>query len=276
MEPLTGEPITRARIAADLRELGLRAADVVLVHTSLRALGWVCGGPVAVVQALLDVLGPGGTLMVPTHSGENSDPKDWVNPPVPASWWPVIRAQLPAYDPAITPSYKVGMLPETVRTWPGAMRSAHPQMSFAAVGPAAHQLLADHELTSQLGEGSPLAGLERAGGKVLLLGTGFGSCTTFHLAEYRVPDPPVFEFGAAITTASGRQWVTFTDVKVDSDDFEALGAAYEQTGDVRTGKVGEADCRLFDARSAVQFAVEWLPANRNRSGAQAGTVPPGG
>ena len=274
MEPLTGEPITRARIAADLRELGLRGGDIVLVHTSLRALGWVCGGPVAVVQALLDVLGVDGTLMVPTHSGENSDPKDWVNPPVPQSWWPVIREQMPAYDPAITPSYKVGILPEIVRNWPGALRSAHPQMSFAAIGPAAGELLADHELPSQLGEESPLGALDRAGGKVLLLGVGFDSCTAFHLAEYRVPDPPMFEFGAAMSTAAGRQWVTFTDVRVDSDDFVALGAAYEATGAVRTGKVGEADCRLFDARSGVAFAVEWLRANR--SGAQAGSVALGG
>lgn len=274
MEPLTGDPITRARIGADLTRLGLRAGDVVLVHTSLRSLGWVCGGPVAVVQALLDVLGPGGTLMVPTHSGENSDPKDWENPPVPESWWPVIREEMPAYDPAITPSYKVGVVPETVRTWPGAVRSDHPQMSFAAIGPSAGELVAGHALHSQLGEQSPLAALERAGGKVLLLGAEFGSCTTFHLAEYRVPDPPTFEFGAAITTSAGRRWVTFTDVRVYSEDFEALGAAYEQTGVLRTGKVGEADCRLLDARSAVAFAVEWLRANR--SGAQAGSVALGG
>jgi aminoglycoside 3-N-acetyltransferase len=258
----SGEPITRARIGADLRRLGLDGGDIVLVHSSLRTLGWVCGGPVAAVQALLDVVGPQGTLVAPTHTGENSDPKGWVNPPVPESWWPVIREHLPAYDPAVTRSYRVGVLPEVVRTWPGAVRSDHPHTSFAAVGPAAAELMAGHELDCQLGEASPLAALERADAKVLMLGAGFDSCTTFHLAEYRVPGLPVSEFGTAIHTPQGRQWVSYTDVKIDSDDFAALGEAFEQTGTVRHGQIGAADCRLFGVRPAVEFAVGWIRDNR--------------
>jgi aminoglycoside 3-N-acetyltransferase len=267
MDTVPEEPITRARIGDDLRRLGLRAGDIVLVHSSLRTLGWVCGGTVAVVQALLDVLGPDGTLVVPAHTGENSDPKLWQNPPVPESWWPVIREHMPAFDRAITPCHGIGVIPELVRNWPGAVRSDHPNTSFAAVGPAAAELMADHRLTHQLGEESPLAALERADAKVLLLGAGFDSCTTFHLAEYRVPDPPMFEYGAAIHTPQGREWVTFTDVKVNSDDFEALGAAYELARVVPGGRVGEADCRLFPVRDAVEFAVGWLPENRPSSAA---------
>src|SRR5215467_1319735 len=124
------EPRTRASLAADLRALGLRPGSVVIVHSSLSSLGWVCGGPVAVVEALLDVLGPNGTLVVPTHSGDNSDPAEWRRPPVPETWWPIIREHMPAYDPARTPSTGVGIIPETVRTWPGALRSNHPRTSF--------------------------------------------------------------------------------------------------------------------------------------------------
>ena len=270
------EPITRARIGDDLRRLGLGSGDVVLVHASLRSLGWVCGGPVAVVQGLLDVLGPDGTLVVPAYSGENSDPKHWQNPPVPESWWPVIREHMPAFDPAVTRSHSVGVLPETVRTWPGAVRSDHPHTSFAAVGAAAAELMADHKIECQLGEASPLAALERADAKVLLLGTGFDSCTTFHLAEYRVPGLPMFEFGTAIATPAGRQWVSYTDVRINSDDFEALGQAYQEAAPVRAGLVGEADCTLFPVRGAVEFAVGWLRDNRTTSAAEGGPVPLGG
>ncbi|HET9141375.1 AAC(3) family N-acetyltransferase [Actinophytocola sp.] len=259
---MTDEPAIRPSIAADLRRLGLGAGDAVLVHSSLRSLGWVCGGAVTVVQALLDTVGPDGTVVVPTQTMGNSDPRHWTNPPVPESWWPVIREHMPAFDPAITPSGGVGVIPEVVRTWPGAVRSAHPHTSFAALGSAAGTLMAGHRLDCQLGEESPLAALERVDGKVLLLGVGYDRCTAFHLAEYRVRHPALFEFSAAVHTPSGRSWVTYIDVATSSDDFADLGAAFDPTSAVRRGRVGAADCRLFSVREAVAFATTWLPHHR--------------
>jgi aminoglycoside 3-N-acetyltransferase len=215
---MTDLPPTRASLAADLAALGLREGDTVIVHSSLRAVGWVPGGRVAVVQALLDVLGPAGTLVVPTQTSDNSDPKHWQHPPVPEAWWPVIREQTPAFDPAVSPTRGLSVLVEAVRTWPGAFRSSHPQTSFAAVGAQAAALMATHELDSHLGEGSPLAALERADAQVLLIGVGFDVCTAFHLAEYRVPTPKT-EFGCAVQSDNGREWLTYTDVATTSDDF---------------------------------------------------------
>jgi len=67
-------PHTVGSLSADLQALGLTAGEVVLVHASTRSLGFVAGGPQAIVQAFLDVLGPAGTLVVPTHTSENTDP----------------------------------------------------------------------------------------------------------------------------------------------------------------------------------------------------------
>lgn len=254
-------PRTRASVAADLVAIGLRPGDTVVVHASLRALGWVCGAQVAVVQALLDVLGTEGTIVVPAQTMENSDPKHWSHPPVPEHWWPVIRENMPGFDPRFTPSRGIGVVAEAVRTWPGAHRSDHPQASFAALGARAEELMAEHRLDSHLGEHSPLAALERVGAKVLLLGVGFDRCTAFHLAEYRV-DAPLTEYGAAVVAGHTRRWVTWTDVATSSDDFAELGAAFELTGAVARGQVGLADSRLFDVDEAVTFAVDWLRENR--------------
>jgi aminoglycoside 3-N-acetyltransferase len=261
MEHVTSLPPTRASLAADLAGLGLSTGDVVLVHSSMRAIGWVPGGPVAVVQALLDVLGQEGTLVVPAQTGANSDPEHWSRPPVPVAWWQTIRDHMPAFDPAITPSRGIGAVAESVRTWPGAARSDHPQTSFAALGARAAELMARHDLTSQLGEGSPLGALEEAGARVLLLGVGFDVCTAFHLAEYRVPSPRT-EYGAAVLAPGGREWITYTDVAVDSEDFGVLGAAYEPTATLARGRVGGADARLFPLPEAVSFATTWLRDNR--------------
>ncbi|MEV0096189.1 AAC(3) family N-acetyltransferase [Streptomyces sp. NPDC050738] len=259
--PLTGTLCTRATIAADLRALGVEPGETLLVHSSLSSLGWVCGGRVAVVQALLDALGPEGTLVVPTHTGNNSDPEQWGNPPVPEEWWPAIRESTPAYDPLTTPSGGIGVIPEAVRTWPGALRSAHPQTSFAAVGPAAAALTAGHAQDCRLGERSPLARLEKAGARVLLLGAGFDSCTAFHLAEYRIEAPEADE-GRAVMTPLGRRWEVVRETSISSDRFDELGADYERDRPVIRGRVGAAQVRLFPVAEAVAYAQRWLPVHR--------------
>lgn len=136
-------PETVSTLVSSFRTLGLTASDTVIVHASLSSMGWVCGGAETVIEALLEVLGSDGTLVMPTHTAGNTDPKRWANPPVPEAWWPIIRENMPAFDPAKTPSRDMGVIAETFRTWPGVVRSNHPIGSFCARGPHAQRVIAD-------------------------------------------------------------------------------------------------------------------------------------
>jgi len=259
----TDTPVTSARIESDLRDLGVADGDTLIVHASLSSLGWVPGGAPAVVDALLAAVGDDGTLVAPTHSFQYADPANWSNPPVPESWHGTIRKRSPAYRPAVTPTRGVGAVPECFRNYPDTVRSRHPTVSFAANGPDAAAITADHAYDYPLGEGSPLARVYDRDGTVLLLGVGHDANTSLHLAEYRA------EFEKAETTGGGpvlvdgeRRWVAYEDIETDTDDFPAVGAAFEREGGATTGPVGEGTATLCSQPALVDFAENWFEANR--------------
>ncbi len=263
-ETVENEPLPRTRqsLGNDLRALGVEAGMTLIMHSSLKSLGWVCGGPVAVLQALMDVVTPAGTIVVPTQTSDYSDPALWQHPPVPESWWQIIYDTMPFFDARITPTHHMGIIVETFRTWPGVLRSDHPAVSFAAWGRYAEHIITGHSLEYGLGEGSPLARIYDLDGWVLLLGVGHDSNTSMHLAEYRAPGSEETLLGAPLFENGQRVWKRFRDIEIDADIFPEIGADFERTGQVRMAKVGSADTRLFRQKVAVDFAQEWLMARR--------------
>jgi aminoglycoside 3-N-acetyltransferase len=258
----TETPNTVTSLTADLRALGVERGDVTLVHASLSSVGWICGGVVALVQALLAAVGPAGTIVVPTQTTGNSEPAEWSNPPVPPAWWNLVRENLPPFVPGMTPSTGVGILPEVVRQLEGARRSSHPQNSFAAVGAAAEAVVEDHELASGFGEASPLARIYALGGKVLLIGVGHDVNTSMHLGESRSVAARPRDYGAAVLTPRGREWVTWSDVGYDAGDFALVGAAFDASGACGGGTVGAATARLMSQPALVDFSREWFDEHR--------------
>lgn len=256
-------PVTVTSLVADLRELGVDPGDTILVHASLSAFGWVCGDAQAIVDALREAVTKSGTLVMPTHTGQYSDPADWSNPPVPDEWVDRIREAMPPFRPEATPTRGVGAVPECFRSYPDVVRGAHPEVSFAAWGAEAEAIVFDHALDDGLGEGSPLARIYERDGDVLLLGVGHGSNTSLHLAEYRADldagrvtnRPPVLRDGRRVN-------VEYEDIDRTAADFPELGADFEARVGLRAGTVGAAGAKLVRQRSLVGFAVEWLEANR--------------
>jgi aminoglycoside 3-N-acetyltransferase len=257
------EPVTADDIVEDLRELGVMPGETLLVHSSLRSLGWVAGGAQAVVEALRRVVGADGTVVVPTFTAQYSDPSVWSNPPVPESWVEGMADRLPTFRPAVTPSRGVGAVPECLRTFPAAARSHHPEYSFAAVGADAEAVVADHPYKNGLGEASPLAAVYDRDGSVLLLGVGHAVDTSLHLAEHRADiDAQQVRHCAPVRQKGGRETVHYEDIAMSTDDFPEVGGAFERELGAREGPVGAATATLLDQPALVDFAVEWFEANR--------------
>jgi aminoglycoside 3-N-acetyltransferase len=258
--------LTCASIAGDLRALGLTAGRTLLLHASLRSMGWVDGGAATVVRAVRDVLGPGGTLVVATTTAGNSDTSREYRARVAGLTPAQVRAYrdaMPPFDRATTPTIGAGRIAEEVRTTPGAIRSAHPQSSFAAIGPQARRLMKDHRIGCHLGERSPLAALYTAAAWILLAGVSYESCTAMHLAEYRyVPSPPRRVYRCVVRYRGGRQWRSYTDVVLDDSDFGVIGKSLDETVVRHRGYVGTAECRLMPMRHVVDFATEWMREHR--------------
>jgi aminoglycoside 3-N-acetyltransferase len=212
----------QAELTDLLGELGIRPGGVLMVHASLGGTGTP---PARVRDALRAALGPGGTLVVPAFTPENSDTsrahRDLVAGMTEAEVREFRAAMLP-FAPDVTPCPSMGALAECVRTTPGAVRSAHPQTSLAGLGPRARELLSGHDPHCHLGERSPLARLYEADAQVLLLRVGFEVCSALHLAEYRMVPPPPRRTYRCVVGVQGN-WISYDDLALDDTDFAVMG-----------------------------------------------------
>ncbi len=228
--------LSRAELADQLRRLGVEEGGVLLVHTSFRAVRPVEGGPVGLIDALGDALGPEGTLVMPSWTGDADRP----------------------FDPRTIPAARdLGILAETFRQQPNVLRSDHAE-AFSAAGPHAAGIVAGPlPLPPHIPE-SPVGRVYVLDGQVLLLGVNHDANTTLHLAEllgnvpYRVPR-------YLTVLREGRP----VRVEYEENDhccrrFILAEEWLRARGLQREGKVGHAHARLLRARDVVQVTLKQL------------------
>jgi aminoglycoside 3-N-acetyltransferase len=211
-------------IEKGLRELGLKNGDTLLVHSSLCSFGSVEGGPDTVIQALLDVIGSRGNLVMPTLSFSS------------------INEQDPFFDVNETPS-DCGIVTETFRKRPGVIRTVHPFSSAAVFGPDASYLAEDHAPTP-CGIDSPYYKVYKLRGYSLFMGVGFKSNTLFHVAE-EIETPPYMRYKF------------FQDVKVKTASGHVITGEFARYDCYQTGIVRELERmeQVFRARNVIR---EWV------------------
>ncbi len=231
--------LSTEQLVSDLRNLGLTAGLTLVAQTSLKQVGWVAGGPEAVIRALREVLGPGGTLVMASMTDRRI-----------------------LYDPGTTPTSDMGVVAEAFWRMPGAKRSVHPNSSFAAQGPLACEITSTHPLEDPEGIDSPVGKVYRRDGWVLLLGVDHSANTTIHLGESlsgvsyrRVKSVRLVENGKERTRE-----VAFIDHCCRN--FNQVGPLLERRGLVRVGKVGNARAQLMRSRDVVRTVRELLEKDK--------------
>ena len=217
--------VRRTEIQSGIHAIGVSTADVLMVHSSLSALGWVEGGADAVIDALLDAVAPEGTVVMPTFT-----------------WDTYHDAHGVAFDVGQTPS-ETGRISETFRRRPNALRSTHICHSVTAVGPMASHLLGDG--VHSFGIGSTFDRLYMANAWIVLLGVDFSVCTALHMVE-RFADVPYRHYRdyarSRVVQADGKtvpsRSLEYLREPGYSNDFAKMGRILAKDGVTRTARIG--------------------------------------
>jgi aminoglycoside 3-N-acetyltransferase len=247
--------VTKDDIKASLRKLGLKKGDKVGVHSSLSSFGVVVSGADVVIDALLEVVGKEGTIVMPTYSTNRIEVERTPEEVAAGVTW---KYKLLPYDPKKTPCW-TGTIPEVFRKRKGVVRSLQPTHSKAAFGKHAQEIV-EAEDPSALGCWRKLLELD---GYILLMGVGLNSCSSMHLAEERVQLPKHI-----IEKTTMPKWLAEKYPEQEWDvgygpypDFAKMDELALENKIMKKAKVGEATLKLFKLKEMVNLYAEHLKRN---------------
>ncbi len=247
-----GEGASLENLIRDFKNCGLKAGDSVLVHSSFSKIGFVQGGTKTIIDALLQVVGPEGNLLMPSspNAGYQLD---------------YIR-NLKAFDVVNEPS-KMGAITEYFRKLPGVKRSESPTEPVCCFGPKADWFTNGHlgELTPYT-KNSPFARLAQVNGKILYIGVTLDNAgTSLHVSEDAIPDfkcpvyyPEIFQ--TEVIRENGTH--VPVSVKVHNPEQSAkrkcdeLLPLFKEKGVFTEQTVGQARTLVFDASKMLKVMIE--------------------
>ena len=240
--------VSRDDMVAGLEAAGLKAGDVVLVHSAMRTFGHIQDGAQTAVQALLEVLGPAGTLVVPTFTFAHEAEAD------------------PIVDPRQDPS-EMGIISETVRRHPEALRSTSYRHSFAAIGRRAGIITEVDPALSAFDLRSAFGVMLALNTRIILFGMTYTSSTSHHFAEW-VCDVP-YRHAIPLEVKLRREGGSIvaqpmTDYQPKSEggsyygtrgpDFNRMGKMLEASDRVGHTFIGNAAIRCYAMRDLIDLA----------------------
>jgi aminoglycoside 3-N-acetyltransferase len=264
--------VTKSALKTYFSELGITAGQTVMLHISVKSIGWLVGGPEIVIRALTEMLGKEGTLMMYTG---------WEDSPYTMEGWSEAKKkaylqECPPFDPETARAVvDWSVLAEMLRKWPGAKRSMHPDGSFCALGKHADYLTKDHSLKYGYGVNSPLGKLIALEGKVVLIGSPLNNVTLLHHSEDRanIPGKRIVTYTVPMLNKNGQaEWVEMEEYDTSKsivdwyigDYFLKIMNQYLTDFQIVSRKVGNARSYLLDAAHLNSYAISWMEKHLSR------------
>lgn len=247
-----GKVFSKKYLIQQLKKIGIEYGDTLLVHSSLSKIGFVENGAKDVVEALLEVVGESGNLLMP-NSPNASFQLDYIQ-------------NLEFFDVANAPS-KLGAISEYFRLLPDAQRSAHPTEPVSCIGPDTEYFVGHHfgNLTPY-NENSPFYRVAERNGKILYLGVTLDNAgTSLHTLEDAVDDfifpvyyPQEFEVKVLFNNRTLRSMKTLVHNPEQSKKRKCDGLIplFEERGVLKKVKIGKANSLLVDAKGMFDLMLE--------------------
>ena len=254
-EKMKSPLLTKEELIKELRLIGLSRGMVLLVEADSDRLPYVVGGEQALIEALMEIVGFEGTLVVPAFTPELLDPSSISNCPFPYESWEDIRQNALPYQPKLSmPVYGDPFVRQFLRN-EGVVRSNHPLYSFAAWGKYAKVICRRHPLHFALNEESPLGRISDLNGYVVLLGSVFEQAVIHALAKYRSRFLPVCVRRLPLQKNTSLFWKDVLDYRMDTAGLDLVQEKMEERKTISYAYLGNAQLTLFSAHEADAVAA---------------------
>jgi len=256
--------VTQEELIRGFHDLGVGLDLCLMVHSSLRSLGYVVNGPYDVIDAILHCIGDGGTLVVPTHTSQLTEPGKWIDPSIRKEDLDKLRTNSRLFDKNYTLPRNRGIISTALLTYPGVCRSIHPLNSVAGLGPHAKQITSKHPLHAPEGIESPVGKLYLMEGSILLIGVTLTSCSVIHLAEYLV-DAPYLKDNAVEVLAENKDgkksYIRLKRYPSSSEHFDKLIPELKLSGILKEAIVGASKLLFMEIKPMIELVLHNLDVN---------------
>jgi aminoglycoside 3-N-acetyltransferase len=249
--------VTLSECVTRFSEAGIAAGDAVVLHGSLKAVGWISGGANTVVDALLSLVGPEGTVIVAAQYTANLDP-GLLETRLDPQTVTVLRTTQPPFRGKATHLPTMGSLTTAVQLDERSRMSNHPTCAVLALGKHAKWLTADHPLTPAFGEGSPYAKAQELNAKLVLIGVEYAVVSALHTVQVATKTLPWCIHSAAQGSVESPTRSYYLDYAYTCEAFDSIGFAYESTHPVKKTPLGKAVVRCLPLRPFLAFAKTWM------------------